>query len=224
MKLRLLAASLLLSLAGVAKADTLPFVLTSITYQNSFTGLFPPGSLTGGILTLGTTFGGECISCVGGSGPTSTAIVDGNNVFLSNVAWSVAGTANSDPWQISFNGAVTIIANAVALVKDNVICTPGTAVSCSGIFSGYGSSIDLTGQGATGQACASCAVNVSISGTNVGDTLTIAIQKALSEANTASFQTYRLNYTLVPVPGAVWLFLSAIGGLAAFRRRALASA
>lgn len=220
MKMRMIAASALLMLAAQAQSAPLPFVLTSITYQNSFTGLFPPGSFTGGILELGSAaFGGECISCVGGSGTTSTAIVDGSNVTLSNVAWSVDATAQSDGWEISFDAAVTILDSGVALVKDNVICTPGSATSCSGIFSGFGAPVDLTGQGANGEACPACAINVTLTGTNIGDTLTVAIQKALSEGNSNLFQTYRLNYTLVPVPAAVWLFLSALGGLAFMRRR-----
>ena len=222
MKLKMFAASLLVVVAGAVQAEPLKFELTSITYQNPFTGLFPPGSFTGGILTLGTSaFQGDCISCVGGSGPTSKATVDGSNVTLSNVAWSVA-TSNAT-YAISFDAAVTLLASGVALVKSNVICTPSDIDSCSGIFSGFGYDVDLTGQGANGAACIACAVNVTLSGTNIGDTLTVAITKALSEANGTAFQTYRLNYTLVPVPGAVWLFLSAIGGLVAVRRRALAA-
>jgi hypothetical protein len=217
MKLRLLAASLLLSLAGVAKADTLPFVLTSITYQNSFTGILELGSID---------FAGECTSCVGGTGTTSTAIVDGANVTLANVAWSVSGA--SAAFDISFNGAVTILETGVALVKSGLTCNNiiGGACLLSSINSGLAFAVDLTGQGGTGAACANCAVNVTLSGTNIGDTLTVTIQKALSESAFGQqlFQRYNLNYTLVPVPGAVWLFLSAIGGLAAFRRRALASA
>lgn len=222
MKLKMFAASLLVIVAGAVQAEPLKFELTSITYQNPFTGLFPPGSFTGGILTLGSAaFGGECTSCVGGSGTKSTAIVDGANVTLSNVAWSVA-TSNAT-YDISFDAAVTILDSGVALVKSNVICSPDDIASCSGNFSGFGYDVDLTGQGANGAACVACAINVSLTGTNIGDTLTVAITKALSEANGTAFQTYRLNYTLVPVPGAVWLFLSAIGGLVAFRRRALAA-
>jgi hypothetical protein len=39
-----------------------------------------------------------------------------------------------------------------------------------------------------------------------------------------TFQQYTLNYSVVPVPGAVWLFGSAIGVLGWARRRRPASA
>ena len=216
MKIKIVAASLLLALAGTAQAEPLQFKLESITYQNTFTGILELGSVD---------FAGECTSCIGGPGTTSTAMVDGANVMLANVAWSVDG-ANA-AYDISFDAAVAILNTGVALVKSGLTCntTIGGACLLSSVNSGFGFAVDLTGQGGTGAACANCAVNVTLSGSNIGDTLTVSIQKALSESAFGQqlFQRYDLNYTLVTVPGAVWLFLSAIGGLVAFRRRALAA-
>jgi len=210
MKIKMIAASVLLMMAGAAQSSPLIYQLDNITYQNPFSG----------VLTLGAGFNGVCISCLGGPGTLSTAIVDGPDVNLFDVAWSV--NAFGQNYNILFDGALTIIGDGVALVKSGVVCNDiaGTNCSASSIKTGLGFDVDFTGQGGDGSDCAQCAVNVIISGDQ--QNLTIAIQKALSETS-ALTQTYRLNYTLIPVPGAVWLFLSAIGGLVAFRRRALAA-
>jgi len=212
MKIRMIAASALLMLAGTAQSAPLPFELTSITYQNTFSG----------VLTLGAGFNGVCISCADGPGITSTATVDGDNVSLFDVAWSASGFGQN--YNISFDAAVTILDEGVALVKSGLVCNniSGSVCSASSLQSGLGFAVDFTGQAGDGSICTLCAVNVTLSGTQVGDTLSIQIQKALGEGS-SNFQRYTLNYTLIPVPGAVWLFLSAIGGLVALRRRAAAA-
>lgn len=210
MKIRMIAASVLLMMAGAAQSSPLVYQLDNITYQNPFSG----------VLTLGAGFGGVCISCATGPGTTSTATVDGANVNLFDVAWSV--NAFGQIYNIKFDAALTIIGGGVALVKSGIVCNNIAGGNCllSSLKSGLAFPVDFTGQAGDGSVCLPCAVNVTLSGDQKN--LQVAITKALSETSNL-FQTYRLNYTLIPVPGAVWLFLSAIGGLVAFRRRALAA-
>jgi len=69
-------------------------------------------------------------------------------------------------------------------------------------------------------------VNVTLNGTgqNIGDTLVILRQTQFSDNPNSGFfsdvQSIQLTYTLVPVPGAVWLFASGLGLIAWMRRRA----
>lgn len=94
------------------------------------------------------------------------------------------------------------------------------------IKAGLGFGVDFTNQSAIGTACVSsvaannpqCAVNVILSGDE--QRLTVEIRKALSETSTG-YQSFKLNY-VVPLPAAAWLMLSAVGALAAFRRRIVA--
>jgi hypothetical protein len=206
MNARLIFAALLLLLAGTAKAVPITLQLVEITYESS---------TTGGELVLGSpAFPGECLSCVGGSGTTSLAIVDGINVQLLNVAWSVG-----DPqvFSLSFDAGFTITGTSVALLKSSVVCTPSLDGNCSGMFTGFGMPFDLTGQGGNGLTCVSCAVDVLFDGSH----LSVAISKALTSANDSDFQVYRLNYALIPVAESapLVLLLTALGGLVLMRRR-----
>jgi hypothetical protein len=102
-------------------------------------------------------------------------------------------------------------------------CADGNPAPNGPVKSGYGFATDFTGLDANGGPCVSsnaaignqCIVNVLYNA--AAQKLTIEISKALSETSTGR-QTFTLNY-VVPVPAAAWLMLSALGGLAAVRRR-----
>jgi hypothetical protein len=245
MKLKMLAASLLLA-AGSVQAAPVTLFLDNITFTTNNT----PGQefYVGVGTTVAGYINGFCPSCgdftVGtltgqGGGTLSSAVIDGPNVQLKDVRWIINNVFGQN-YDLSFDAALTVIGQGVAMVKSNVTCVrysgPGAGTTCPDatsvanplgpIKSGFGFNVDFTGQSAIGTACVStnplnnpqCAVNVTL---NPAQTkLTVEIRKALSETS-QGFQSFKLNY-VVPVPAAAWLMLSAVGGLAAFRRRVAA--
>jgi hypothetical protein len=245
MKIKTFAAAALLTLAGTAQAAPLEFVLDNITFGTNNA----PGPFYVGIGTTGAGYiNGFCPSCgdftVGtltgqGGGTLSTATVDGANVQLNDVNWIINNVFGQN-YDLSFSAALTVLGDGVALVKADVSCTrysgtgPGTTcadnTSMANPFgpvkSGFGYMVDFTGQSAIGSTCVSttlannpqCGVNVTLSDDQTR--LTVEIRKALSETS-QGVQSFTLNY-VVPVPAAAWLMLSAVGGLAAFRRRVAA--
>lgn len=246
MKLKMLAASLLLA-AGSVQAAPVTLLLDNITFTTNNT---PGQEFYVGIGTTGQGYiNGFCPSCgdftvgtlTGQGGDTlSTAVIDGANVKLTDVRWIINNVFGQN-YDLSFDAALTVLGQGVAMVKSNVNCVRysggGAGTTCANntsvanpfgpIKSGYGFNVDFSGQSAIGTACVStnpaigssqCEVNVTL---NPAQTkLTVEIRKALSETS-QGFQSFKLNY-VVPVPAAAWLMLSAVGGLAAFRRRAAA--
>jgi hypothetical protein len=210
MKIRLLAAALTLTaLGGVAQAEPLQYWLKDVTYTTPF----------GGAGIIGIDFLGQCPSCLGGGGTLSTAIVDGSNVTASNISFGLSGGASN--YLLTIDTARTILGDGVALIKSGVTCDAivGTACLSTSTRSALLFPVDFTGQAADGTLCLACAVNVMLSGDLKN--LSIQIAKQLTQGSTLQ-QSYTLNYTLIPVPGAVWLFASALGLMGWLRRRAQA--
>lgn len=250
MKMKMLAASLLLA-AGAVQAAPVTLFLDNITFQTNNTGGIAPFFYVGiGASNLSNPGGvayinGACPSCGDftqgfltgqGGGTLSSAVIDGSNVTLNDVAWGINNVFGQN-YNLSFDAALTIIGDGVALVKSGVVCTnfagTGVGTTCADqsptpFKAGYGFNFDLTGQSASGAACLfnstfgvnQCSVDVDYD--PVAQTLAVTIRKALSESTSSTgFQQFTLNY-VVPVPAAAWLMLSAVGGLAAFRRRVAA--
>ena len=206
MKIRTIAASLALTaMFGAAQAEPLLFRLDNVVYDS-----FGSASI------IGVDVGGVCPGCLGGGGTLSTAIVDGNNVSLANIAFGL--DVGSSKYLLTVESAQTILGDGVALLKSGVTCVAdlGSACNPASTRSALLFPVDFTGQAADGTECLLCAVNVTLSGDQ--QTLSIAIRKQLTQGF-GSPQTYILNYTLIPVPGAVWLFASALGLMGWLRRR-----
>ena len=216
MKFRLIAASLALTaIGGVAQAEPLLYQLKDVTYTSPF----------GGSGIIGVDFMGQCPSCLpgpatnSGTGTLSTAIVTGSNVSLANVQFGLSGGASN--YLLTIDSAATVLGEGVALIKSGVTCDAiaGSACLSTSTRSALLFPVDFTGQAADGSLCLACAVNVILSGDQ--QNLTVEIRKQLTQ-NFASQQVYALNYTLIPVPAAVWLFASALGLMGWIRRRAQA--
>lgn len=202
-------AAALLGLSGMAQAAPLEYFLNNVVWTSPFA---PPG-------VIGVDLLGQCPGCAGGSGPLSKAFVDGSNVSLSNISFGLSNMSSN--YLLTVNSANTILGNGVALIKNGVTCvaSAGSACNPASTRSALLFPVDFTGQAADGSLCAACGVNVTLSGDQ--KTLTVQILKQFTQGS-ALQQSYTLNYTLVPVPGAVWLLGSALGLAGFLRRRAIA--
>lgn len=247
MKMKLFAALLLL-VSGAAQAvtlylDNITFTTNNTPGQSFYVGIGTTGAgyINGycpscGDFSVGTLTGQFNPKLAGNpKGPLSTATISGLDVTLTDVHWMINNVFGQN-YDLKFLSAQTQIGTGVSLTKTGITCLrfsgSGAGTTCADattppLKSGYGFGTDFTSLNATGGPCVSttvsignlqCAVNVTYDATN--QKLAVEIRKALSETS-QGFQSFTLNY-VVPVPGAVWLMLSAMGGLAALRRRVAA--
>ena len=200
MKKYLVSMAALMLLSSGAQAAT--YVLSSVTYENSFSGTVPVNVCTGcGIATAAT------------SGVANSAVT------LTGVSWDWSGGGST--YSIAFDGTTTLAAGTT-LNKTNDSCVQTAGASCSpaSVRSGLGGPVHYTGianDNLTTCTNNRCRVDVSVSGGN----LSVALKRALSESPTSTaYQTYTMNFAqVVPVPAAVWLFGSALGLMGFFGRR-----
>ncbi|MCC5794932.1 MAG: VPLPA-CTERM sorting domain-containing protein [Chromatiales bacterium] len=191
-------------------------------------------------VTVTTPFGALCTENAVCDGP-GAVLGDAGFMTLDIATGAVTGTAQ---WSVDFPNATydyagdwsTVLGSGVNLLKLDETCggvnAPQNCVGPRGLQGDW-----ISGELQDGTASDKSAVNVSVTGTTqIGiDTLTIFRSTeffvcpaaggfvCLDPAGDGSFpfnlQSIELNYVLVPVPAAVWLFGSALGLMAFLRRR-----
>lgn len=205
---RHLLAAAVLVFAGTAHGAT--YQLTSITLNTGNA----PGTYSFGAGLLAAS---ACYSC--GSG---TVTDDGlGNLTVGSVNYRLAGFGAD--FSNSFSGAATLGVGTSLLKAPGETCvinppntatqycTPGDQRTYSGDW--------LTGFLADGTTPS---VHAAFNAVVTGSSLVMNVRKdlVLGTPGAKSWLQLNFNYTLVPVPAAVWLFGSALGILGIARRRA----
>lgn len=214
---QLLALTALAMVGGAAQAATV-YQLESITFNtSSASGTYVFGA-------PGLLAASQCISC-----GLSTVTDDGaGNLTVDTVQYRLKGFG-ADFTHV-FAGTTTL-GTATSLIKGAETCVinpPNTATQYCNSADHRGYTGDwfngLMADGVTASPPAQFSALVS------GDNLTLRVRKARDDlfdptkaASTAWLQM-NFNYSVVPVPAAVWLFGSAVGLLGIARRRSAAKA
>lgn len=209
--LKVLCAALGLFALAPAQAATV-YVLDSITLQTSSApGIYPFGS---GPLAAST-----CNTC-----GTSTVIDDGfGNLTVNPLSFWLNGFGAD--MVLSFEG-VSSLGNS-SLIKSNETCVDGGAVANSPHLCTPTDQRSFAGDWYNGLMADGVteALTHQFSATVAGDILTLRFRtnRDATPVNDPDWLQLNLNYQVVPIPAAVWLFGGALGLLGFARRRATAS-
>lgn len=201
MKKYLVSMAAMLLLSTGAQAAT--YLLSSVTYFNTFGGSSPVASCTGCGMATAVTGGNP-----------------GDAVALTGVSWVFSGGGNA--YTISFDANTTLASGTTLSKLPGATCvqTLGAVCTPTNVRSGLGNGTFYTGIASDNlTTCTNdrCRIDVSVSGSN----LLVVIKRALSESATSSaYQSYTMSFAQVPVPAAVWLFGSALGLMGFARRKA----
>jgi hypothetical protein len=196
------------SLVATGAQAATSYTMTRVEYQNSFTGAVPY------VVGNPAQLPGACDGCDGHIAATDDGL---GNITLTGISWNVKSTSGSPTdYYTSFDGTgVKDNVNYVNLARTSLVCNNVLGTFCTGNYSGFGTDGWKTGFAADGTSTASCTAGTFCL-TSIYDggpgLLYVERTMRLSEASTF-FQTYRVVLTAqpVPVPGAAWLFGSALG-------------
>lgn len=150
----------------------------------------------------------------------ATAVVSGNAVSVFDMGY---GSLNQNAtYNYSGGNWTTEIGDNVDVTKLSESCTQGPGDNCTNAYNGVLGDW-ISGLDMTGAASAFDFVNVGIN----GDQLTIVRSTRFVGDPTSAFfnfaKTDTFTFTVVPVPAAAWLFVSALGLMGWIRRRANAA-
>ncbi|MCC6592406.1 MAG: VPLPA-CTERM sorting domain-containing protein [Xanthomonadales bacterium] len=211
---QLLAVAALAMAAGAAHGAS-TYQLTSMTFNTSSA----PGTYTFGTGALGASF---CLSC-----GSSTAVDDGfGNLTVGAVTYNLNNFGGDilHTWSGTTTvGGTTLIKSAGETCVENIpggassphLCNPADRRGWAGNW--YEG---LMPDGVTAAPVADFSATVS------GSNLVLSVTKnrdAVGGSSETAWLRINYNYTLVPVPAAVWLFGGAIGLLGVVRRRSIAA-
>ena len=205
---RHLAAIALLGLAGIAHGATV-YQLQSITFNTSSA----PGTYSFGAGPLAASV---CITC----GSSLATDDDLGNITVGSLSYNLNGFGAN--FTHTYSGT-TVLGAATTLIKGAgetcVINSGGTQWCDAADRRGYPGDWynGLLPDGVTAAPVAQFSALVT------GNNLVLRVRKnrdAVGGSSETAWLQMNFNYTLVPVPAAVWLFGSALGILGVARRRA----
>jgi hypothetical protein len=210
---RHLLAAAVLVFAGTAHGATV-YKLDSITLNTGNSG----GGLVDYPFGSGPLAAAQCFSC----GIDTVTDDDFGNLTVSQISYRLAGFGAD--FTNTFSGTATLGTSSSLLKAPGESCVvnaPNTAVQyCSATDNRSYAGDWLSGLLADGVTASNSA---NLSAVVTGSNLVISVKKALTTTDavgTKSWLRLNFNYSVVPVPAAVWLFGSALGILGLARRRA----
>lgn len=208
---RHLAAIALLALTGIAHGATV-YKLDSITFQtSSAAGVYPFGA--------GPLAASVCSTCGGASLATDDGL---GNITVDSLTYTLAGFGAN--YTHTYSGT-TVLGAATSLIKgagESCVINSGGTQWCNAAdqrgWTGNwynGLMADGVTQALTHQFSAL------VTGNNL--VLRARMNRDATPVNDPDWLQMNFNYSVVPVPAAVWLFGSALGILGVARRRSVAA-